>query len=322
MRGEVPKRLEVPELSPLPQILLANAIGNVDMPITSNLHTIGRASSGANSILSTAIGRYRGEEQLPIPWLTHAPESSWAIVNALYLAQLTARFDDSVSVLLHFANATGTLSSLQRQQLNGLLFHPLQNADQHGRHADPKRTFAGVSARIVSGPEPETPSITEYLAALDATWPARPHSRREMLELIVHDNGLGIAAHFYNATRKPGDPDFNDLSLFGEWQRLNNAFERHQTSKRVTFRRATGTLAMPGVGLAGLLNATKQLRAFLELRTGRLRAFQWYRADDVIADRNLLRPDGLPAAAPRLVGTIFRFFVPLYGPSDAVRSVE
>jgi hypothetical protein len=326
LRGDIPKRVEIRDsLTPLQQVLLANAYSNVPRATAGDAKRLleGMEVSKANVILSAAIARYETPAQLSIPWISPGPGYCWTGLNALYLTQLTGRFDDSVSVLLYGAQATGRLTAVRRHQLNGLLFHPLQNADQHGRNPDPALTFAGVSARIVKVAEPKTPSITEYFSSLADVWPLEGNDPRELLELIVHDNGSGIATHFYNATREPNDPDLDTLPLFNEWGRLNNAFERHQTSKPVGFRRATtGTLGMPGVGLAGLLRATKQLRAYFELRTGRLRVFQWYRPTDVIPDQNMLRPPGLPAAAPALASTVFRFFVPLDRPLGSGGSME
>jgi hypothetical protein len=305
-------------LSPLQQILLANALSKgPPYPSRQGRGRTKPTERELNPILSTALARYRGEAQLPLPWIAGSTGQAWTFLTNLYLAQLTARFDDGISVMLRRANATGRLTGTQRQQLNGLLFQPLQNADQHGRNANPQRTFCGVAARVVDAPIPATPSLAEYLTALEETNAPAVRGPTQLLELIVHDNGPGIATHFYNAKRKEGEPDLHTLGVFHEWLFLNQAFERHQTSKPIGFRRATtNRLSIPGVGLAGMLSATKQLRAFLELRTGRLRAFQWYREGQVIADQNMLQPNGLPAAAATLPGTVLRFFVPLQAASE------
>jgi len=307
LAGEFTKvRWPADRLAPLQQVLLANALYiGAEGKATFDLDTVGLR----NAILDAGVKRLKGAEQLSLPWIQSPPGVAWITLNALYLASLTPQFDDSISVLLFQAGAAGRLSSLRRQQLNGLLFHPLQNADQHGRQKSPSRTFSGVSAQIVLHLAPETPSLIEYRRALGESFAA---SGDQFLELIVHDNGPGIAFHFYDATREEGNPELIELPLFHEWAKLNGAFERHATSKPKLFRRSTTRSSMPpGIGLAGMLSAAKQLRAFLELRTGRLRVFQWYREDDSIPDQNLLRPDQLPAAAGRVSGTIFRFLVPL-----------
>jgi hypothetical protein len=305
-------------LGPLPQVLLSNACADAmgaekqdrkrvsTRPFRRRGAAFDRLATSA-PLFAAAIARYYGEEQLALPGITNAPGLSWSPLGSLYLANLTAQFDDSVSVLLHFAGAVGRLEELRRRQLNSLLFHPLQNANQHGRHATYEWSFSGVAVRLVQGLNPETPSFAEYRAALGA----RFEGSVRFLEVVVHDNGIGIAAHFYDAKRAPEDPDLFALHPFHEWETLRHAFERHQTSKPASFRRATQPGSMPGVGLVGLLSALKQLRAYLELRTGRLRVFQWYREEDQIPNKDLLQPAGLPAPGPRLSGTTFRMLVPL-----------
>lgn len=303
--------LSTASLTPLQQVLLVNAMSLNAGP---NWRSLKGKGARQNAILSAATLRLAGGEQLSLPWATSPRDGAWTFLGTLYLATLSPQFDDAVSVLLFLAKGTGRLSALRRQQLNGLLFHPLQNADQHGRNAIPEHTVAGVSARVIRLDAPETPSLTNYQTSLGSTF---AEGEGEFLELLVHDNGPGIALHFYNAKRSVDDSDLFDLPLFHEWQKLNGAFERHATSKPVAFRRSTTQeKRMPGVGLAGMLSAAKQLRAYLELRTGRLRAYQWYREGDSIPDRNLLQPNELPNAAHRIGGTIFRFLVPL----DAKRS--
>lgn len=312
-------------LPSLAQVLLANALTGVSAPAVPNAEVQAAPSRApqvsasrrrdlrqVNPLLAAALDRYCGDMQMALPWIGNEPGRARSALGSLYLAKLTAQFDDSVSVLLHYAGATGRLMPVRRQLLNALLFHPLQNADQHGRHPWREQTFSGVAARIVDGLQPQTPSFTAYRATLGERF---ADGRGAFLEVIVHDNGVGIASHFYEAKRNPTDPNLFSLHPFHEWETLLNAFERHQTSKPGSFRRATtGADVRPGVGLVGLLSALKQLRAYLELRTGRLRVYQWYRDEDVIPDSQLLKPRGLPVAGLRVPGTIFRLLVPLDAP--------
>jgi hypothetical protein len=319
-------------LSPLGQVLLANALseaiagagigpqgpgpsgevaGRPDLGRSAALGSsrVHQSLRTAAPVLAAAVARFSGDTQLTLPWIGGETGRTWAPVGALYLSQLTAQFDDAVSTLLHFAGAIGRFADERRQRLNGLLFHPLQNADQHGRRTRGAPPFGGIAARIVNGYDAEPPSFVAYRDHLGRRLTRPPTA---YLEIVVHDNGVGIARHYYEAKRRQGDPDLEALPLFHEWQTLYSAFERHQSSKPVAFRRATTRPgAGPGIGLGGLLHAVKHLRAYLELRTGRLRAFQWFSDDEVIAHTLLLKPAGLPAEAPRLPGTVFRIFVPL-----------
>src|SRR5439155_2749999 len=160
-------------------------------------------------------------------------------------------------------------------------------------------------ARMVKTIFPLTPSAREYLSA---TKPGSAGADRRFLELVIHDDGLGIAPHFYNSKRKLSEPQLTDFDATKEWLWLNLAIELHRSSKTTPPAEPRRTV---GVGLVAMLTALKQLSAFVELRTGRIRAFQWYRTDERVQDRYQLLPKGAPAPAVHLPGTVFRVFVPL-----------
>lgn len=308
-------------LSPIAQVLLANAftatmlraaspVGGPNSGAASTLRSLRRFDFVRfNPLLSAAVDRIYGTDQISFPWLNNEPGQAWASLGSLHLTSLASQFDDSVSTLLHYAAAAGRLVRMRRHTLNPLLFHPLQNAREHGQLSKAERSFGGVAARVVARQDPETPSFVIYRQALGAQF---ADNRGAFLEVTVHDNGVGIASHFHEAKRNPGEPELSARDPAVEWTTLVGAFERHQTSKPVSFRRITTQVgSTPGVGLAGFLSALKQSHAYMELRTGRLRVFQWYREGERIDQRLLLQPSVPPAAGVRVIGTIFRILIPL-----------
>ena len=153
-----------------------------------------------------------------------------------------------------------------------------------------------------------TPSMETYAEYVRSTGVQTDR----FLECVIHDSGAGIARHFAAANRLAYATQGDDGEPFSEWLALHGAFERHATSKPVGFvNRTTDPYATPGVGLAGLLTALKRIRGYLEVRTGRLRVWQWYRDEHIIPNSKLVRPYDLPDAAPRIRGTIVRVLVPL-----------
>jgi hypothetical protein len=296
------------ELPPLQQVLLANAASATARRARAVDVRMIRRCSDSNPLLSRALEVYVSPTHAACV-LAAEDTYAWSALDDFYLYSLDERFDEGVSLLLHRVGADSAFDDEPRWWLNALLFHALQNARQHGRTNATAacRSFSGIAARIVNEVTPLTPSVSAWL---DAVRPELGGERPRFLELVIHDDGPGVAAHYYDARTAAGIGAIYDRPLADEWTFLNGAFEHHAGIRKL---RALGTGGEPVHGLAGMLSAVKRLRGYMELRSGRLRAYRWYRADEAIVNgaQQLLLPGELPAAAPALTGTVVRFFVPL-----------
>jgi hypothetical protein len=227
----------------------------------------------------------------------------WHPVSFFFLRYLGAEFEDGISLLINRLKLEN-IDVQTFRYLCHLFFHPLQNIQQHGTTGS-KPQFAGVLTRVVSEPFPDTPAIAEYRNALGLN-----HSDQRYLEAIFHDEGLGIAEHYYNSQEDHISKPFSNLHPFYEWVRLNRAFERHATSKDF-HRRTSSTDMPPGVGLASLMRSLKSLRAFLELRTGRYRVYRWFRETEGIPLSSMLLPIDQPEILSPIRATVLRLFIPI-----------
>jgi hypothetical protein len=289
-------------LNPMQQIMVANALR------VTNASTafVREHETSPNSLIINKLLQRATTAQTNL--LLHHGEDpfSWFPLSSFNLRSLGPSFNESVSVLLKRANAAGMLEDSSRMLLNHLLFHPLQNARQHGILDDP-RGFSGMTVRLVASPAPETTSVSEYLSDL-----ATHQQTHQFLEIIIHDDGPGIANHYFRAKSAQAGNRVRDiyaLDLAREWVTLRSAFERHATSKY--FQTASSRLAEPGIGLAALMGSIKWLKAYMELRTGRLRVYRWFRPGDQIHHEDMILPRTLGMPLGALPGTIFRFFIPL-----------
>jgi hypothetical protein len=287
-------------LTPLQQVLLINAL-----PRGGNQPLALRAIPSVNSLIRNAMLLRSMGEQTYLPLQESGEEFTWSPLSTFHLRSLSGAFHENVSVLLHQSGAAKLLQSAQRTVLNSLIFHPLQNARDHGIVNDP-RGFSGISFRIVDRLEPETKAVRTYLNNISGT----SVDVRSFLEIVIHDDGLGIANHFYRSKSMPDAPDLFTRPITVEWSRLNQAFERHATSKY--FAAVTTRLEAPGIGLAALMSSLKRLNVFMELRTGRLRVYRWFMEEEIIPRESMLMPASVAEELPVISGTIFRFFVPLF----------
>jgi hypothetical protein len=284
-------------LTPLQQVLITNSAGAA---LASKFPKIG--ALGSNSLIENALRFRSGKPQIELLLGTASHAYAWFPLSTFYLRALNEKFADNVSLLLFQSGVARSLSEERRAMLNHLIFHPLQNARDHVFRTYP-RVFSGISARIVQGIEPATSSVLGYVA----------HTRSKgftsaYLELVIHDDGPGIAYHYYRSAYPDSEPLYS-RPIESEALFLKSAFERHTTSK--TFKQSTSSLANPGIGLAALLNAVKGLDAYLELRTGRLRVYRWYGDNDPIFGEATFYPDHKPVPLQVLPGTVFRFFIPI-----------
>jgi hypothetical protein len=290
---EIPIPSSTTKLTPVQQILLANAVSlHQSRPTGINPYV------SSNSLLAQAA-RLRTEASLET---VQEAEYSWWRTSGLYLRRLDAEFDEVVSRILHSSSAMGRMTEESRVLVNHLLFQPLQNVRDHAT-TDPL-TFSGISTRIIERPEPLTPSLSTYLEYINPE-----NQRRFFLEVIIHDDGPGIANHYYRSKASGDAFELFSRPLFSEWTYLNAAFERHATSKR--FRQTASTLEQPGIGLAALLNSVKRTRSYFELRTGRMRVYRWYREDEQIFWGSTLLPKSELQELHHIPGTVFRIFIPL-----------
>jgi hypothetical protein len=289
------------QLLPLQQVLLVNAFSSRgdrrgSLPFLPPV----------NSLVHNAALLRSTRQQTQLPLQESGENFTWFPLNNFHLRSLSAAFNENVSILLHRTGATSLLTDPQRTIINSLIFHPLQNARDHGVATDPHR-FSGISTRVTEQIAPLAPGIKEYLDHLSAASPRH----RLFLEIVIHDDGSGISNHFYRSKTKPEAPGLYTRPIEAEWTFLNQAFERHATSKY--FATITSALEAPGIGLAALMGSLKRLNAFMELRTGRLRVYRWFQNDELIPRQAMLLPPSPSNPLPAVPGTVFRFFVPLFG---------
>jgi hypothetical protein len=302
--GTVPDNAANNSIEPLGQAVLATFLSHIQ---TGRPQGLRNDFLTANPIIGNVF-RSAGDT-LVTGWA----DVTWSPLDHFHLSVMDSRYDETVSTFLKRAGVASLFSRKEKEDgattrswLGALLFHPLQNAKQHGANPNGK-SYGGVAIRIVRSISPAPLSVRQY----QDYWSSAGTIER-FLEVVIHDNGASIPNHFYK--RRPGlnDPPLESLPVFNEWTLLQTAFERHQTSKPHMFRaRTADKYSIPGVGLVGLLQAVKRLNAFMEIRTARLRGYRWYTRNEVIADSQLLRPIGVPEPAPSLGGTIFRMVVPL-----------
>ncbi len=274
-------------LSPMAEILWSTAFQHSVAPDTF--------PEGTSELLQAALVK----SSTPI----HNENLVWMPVSFFFLRYIGTEFEDGISILLNRIGL-GPLDIEVFRFLCHLFFHPLQNIQQHAS-AGASASFAGVTTRIVESPYPQTPAVSEYRESLGLTDPGQ-----RFLEMIFHDEGVGIAEHFYRSQARSTDAKpFEALHPTFEWARLNQAFERHATSK--DFERRTTTDIPPGVGLASLMRSLKTLRGFLELRSGRYRVYRWFASSDIIPRASMLLPTLPPEVLSPVKGTILRLFIPI-----------
>lgn len=230
----------------------------------------------------------------------------WAPALRLHTSSFTAKFGNQIARMLNRLEILPFFSELTRKYLLNLIFHPLQNTQRHGRKgAVLGSPFSGISMRVVPAIQPLATSAFQYLTEVIGA----PESGMRFLEIIIHDDGLGIAEH-YRRSRVEHAHDLQAFDVSREWVWLKRAFERHVSSR--IFRESVDAVGyQPGIGLASMLSAAKHLRCFVEVRAGRLRAYQYFQHDERISWSVLLRPNSIPPEGAHLPGTIIRLFVPL-----------
>jgi hypothetical protein len=262
-----------------------------------------------NTILREAVQHYaRGAR--PEPFLDEGLGMLWAPVNRLHTSALNARFSNQVSRMTHRLGAGLAFVHERRSYLENLLFHPLQNAYLHAGRRQGGLDFAGLSMRRTRTMEPFTASMQEYHHDV---FESSFDVESGFLEVLIHDDGEGIAAHYRNS-KVPNARPLAHFHQNREWVWLKRAFERHASSRY--FRESVDSEGyQPGIGLAATLSAVKHLGAYLEVRCGRIRGFQFFPSTMRISRESLLRPDTVPAEGPFFRGTIIRIFVPIQSKS-------
>jgi hypothetical protein len=288
-------------LSPLTQILLALR--------TAQCGTVRQISPEPlyAPILHQALRHYAATDAADaFIHSSDGPTLLWAPASRLYTTMLTDKFGNQIARMLHRLELLPIFSDLPRQYLLNLIFHPLQNTQRHGKKRPAMGSgLSGISMRVAKGIYPLTPSSHSYLTeVIGPEWPDA-----EFLEVIIHDDGQGIAEH-YRQSRIRNGSQLQQFDVSREWVWLKRAFERHASSRY--FRESVDAVGyQPGIGLASMLAAAKHLRCFVEVRAGRLRAYQYFRQGEQISRSSLLRPDNIPSPGVYLPGTVIRFFIPL-----------
>jgi hypothetical protein len=288
-------------LSPLAQVLLGLRTahgGMVRQTPSAVIHA---------PILTQALRHYTGEGTADA--FIHASDESlllWAPADRFYTTTLSPKFDNQIARMLNRLALLSFFTDLLRRYLINLVFHPLQNTQRHGRKRPVMGSgFAGISMRVTPGIHPFTPSTNQYLKeVVGPEWPDI-----SFLEIIIHDDGLGIAEH-YRGSRIVNAHPLLEFDVSREWVWLKRAFERHASSR--FFRESVDSVGyQPGIGLASMLAAAKHLHCFVEVRAGRLRAYQYFGKHEQISKSSLLRPDHVPPPSTYFPGTVIRLLIPL-----------
>ena len=300
-------RQRVPDTEPLAQLLMV-------MHGAGDLSTLGahiRQPGATLGLIQEAIRVYDGTAELQARLAPQNRSYTWLALGSLPLDEQGPVFAYRIAEALRDVGAVGLLAETPRQHLNNLLFQPLQNALAYGwtkRTAAQQRPFAGLVLRVVDASVLAGASKNAYKKALS---PDR--ATAGFLEAIVHDDGPGIAAHFFAAHQK-SQGSLYERDLAWEWTALQHAFERHLSSRpRYLERRINQQAFEPGIGLFAVLNALKVLDGYMEVRCGRLRLYRFLLNDvHFRVDEPLLHPSHFQEKpAPLISGTLLRFLLPL-----------
>jgi hypothetical protein len=290
------------QVSPLAQVWATLMIAqSLDQSRDDNLSSNAEILIRANEFYyrSDSASAFVADGETPLIWVPLAQ---------LYLASLSPRFSNQISRALRRLSVHHFFQGAYRGHVENLLFHPLQNAWLHGQKVQGRKCgFGGVSIRVVDRIEPITPSTEIYRSELQF------EGSLNFLEIIVHDDGAGIAAHYRNS-RSPDTRSLLDLDPSIEWGWMRSAFERHSTSwfaKAQLDHHASTAFIEHGIGLSAMLAAARHLRAYLEVRCGRLRAYKFFQMGERAMKDHLILPLSSPPPAPPIPGTIIRCFVPL-----------
>lgn len=215
-------------------------------------------------------------------------------------------FEETIWRLLDALPVGGWFQEPRRRYLVNLLFHPLQNARQHARR-DPNGTpaplgFSGMACQVTERPLVTSPAAREYLRS-------KASEGQRYLELVIHDDGCGIAEHF-RRSRGPGTtPPLSEGPVGAEFLWLKYAFERHASSKLLERAEREFT---PGVGLWAMLAALRAVGALLEVRTGRIAAHRYFEPSEQLKSASLLLPEAIAESGINLRGTILRLLIPRF----------
>lgn len=162
------------------------------------------------------------------------------------------------------------LSSEYDDKLARLCFEAIQNVYDHANRAPHPMGCAIFSCfamryyRTVSAPTSSGLPLRAYLERLASSIDAN-EEHPAFLELVVNDDGVGVAAR----QTQQADIYWGDFSV--ERAACDAAFRPGSTVKlRAVDAPIRGD---PGFGSVVILDAIKKLKAYAELRTGRVRAF-------------------------------------------------
>ncbi len=301
--------LQSAALSPLAQALIQHRLTENQLAAAPSPSAIAASTGGLFSPRLRHRNGLRETETLSTPAFT------WLPIGALPLAELNQSFANRIAVAIETQLDHWQLTPKQSRRVAYLLFHPLQNITQHAVSSQHARAepFGGLALKVTEVPEPQTPSLKEYIAFARS----RARTPGPFLELIIHDDGEGIAQHFARHQLQMqgiSNHDLQGVDHSREWNYLKSAFERHTSSKyfiATVDQRDDDIAFRPGIGLAAMIAAVRALNVYLEVRAGRLRAYRWFKPEEKLIRDNLIHPDIPPAACPYLRGTLIRMLLPL-----------
>jgi hypothetical protein len=293
-------QLNSDSLSPLQQALIA---GRLSDQAIKELHSASLANAPvlAHLIPAKGVATEGGESE----------GFAWMPLTKLSVQSIDTRLEVQIARLIDACRPGSTISGRPLERLVHLVFHPLQNVWQHAREASRSGNAGGIAVRLVNEITPLTPSVKEYLSA------HRLATDTRFLELVLFDDGDGVALHFHRYSRQRDNQPVDDIysgPVEREWLILKTAFERHSTSKHFQWsvsQSPNDKAFAPGIGLAAMINMTRVLNTYFEIRCGRLRLYRWFEPGERVMAHQLTLPKTPPRAAEVVRGTLIRFLVPI-----------
>lgn len=261
-----------------------------------------------SGIAQLALAHYAGDPIEAYGWEAADGPCIWRAVPSIPLLALTDPFRAEV---LGWTETLGVSVSEEGnlQRLCNVLFHPLQNASVWGRI--PSRRISNPFCGLLLARRGPGLLGVDSLTA----WIAK-QAGAEFLEVVVHDHGMGIPAHFGHRFRLDPERIYETEAVGKEWLSLWQAFEKHASSRDQETLDSPGD--QPGIGLTCMLASLRGLGGFLEVRTGRLVGYRPLDKTDRLGGRDLLWPRVFPEnsldarnAGLRIQGTLVRAIIPL-----------